>query len=225
MRALNSAKSLYPLLSVATGIAVLVVGLVLAKREYGFVYLAGVWLLLLSFGYYKACFAVIPFAAITAGIFCAVTYAVSKDLQSTLSAATRILAVCAAVITGMGLKPSELVSNLSTLRAPRSITLGMMIAAGFFPLLMRETRQIREAMRTRGAGSIFRPSVFYRAFLLPLTMRLVNISDTLSLSVETRGFVIGDKNYTVYKKTSFRAKDGIFLFLFTAGTVAAAVLL
>ncbi len=225
MHAFNSKCRLYPLLGVFSGIVVLVVGLVLAKRQYGFVYLAGVWLLLLSFGYIKACFVVIPFAAVTAGIFCAVTYAISKDAQSTLAAATRILAVCTAVITGMGLKPSELVSNLSTLRAPRSITLGMMIAVGFFPLLMRETRQIREAMRTRGAGSILKPNVFYRAFLLPLTMRLVNISDTLSLSVETRGFVMGDKNYTVYKKTSFRVKDGIFVFLFTAGTAAAVILL
>ena len=225
MERLSAKRALYPLMSVFTGIVVLVAGLILAKREYGMIYLGGVWLLLLLFGYYKACLAVIPFAAVTAGIFCAVTYALSRDVQSTLSAAARILAVCVAVIAGMGIRPSALISNLSTLRAPRSITLGMMIAVGFFPLLMRETKQIREAMRTRGAGSMLRPIVFYRAFLLPLVIRLVNISDTLSLSVETRGFSIGDKNYTVYKKTVFGIKDGVFAVIFTLGTVLAVIFL
>ena len=46
------------------------------------------------------------------------------------------------------------------------------------------------------------PKIFYRAFLVPFVMRLVNISDTLSLSVETRGFSLEKVPYTVYKKGS-----------------------
>ena len=223
MEKLSCRRPLYPLAGVFAGIIILVTGLLLAKRTYGWCYLAGVWILFFLFGYYKACLAVIPFAAAMTGIFCLITYAVSKDAQATLSAAVRILAVCVAVIPGIGLKPSDLVSNLCSVKAPRSITLGMMIATSFFPLLVKETAQIREAMKTRGAGSIIKPTVFYRAFLLPLAVRLVNISDTLSLSVETRGFVVGDKNYTVYKTVKFKFKDAVFAILFTAGTVAAVV--
>lgn len=221
MDGIRRKNGIYPLLGILTSVVILVVGIITAKSHKGLYYLGGAWFLFLCFGYYKACLAVIPFSAVMSGIFCLVTYAISKDVQSTLAALCRILAVCVAVIPGLGMRPSGLVSNLSSLRAPRTLTLGMMIALSFFPLLAKETRQIREAMKTRGAGSILYPKIFYRAFLLPLIVRLVNISDTLSLSVETRGFVAGDKSYTVYKKIKFRFIDCLFAILFTAGTIVA----
>ena len=47
-------------------------------------------------------------------------------------------------------------------------------------------------------------------------MRLVNISDTLALSVETRGFVSGATAYTVYHPVSLQGKDVCFAGLFLA---------
>ena len=35
----------------------------------------------------------------------------------------------------------------------------------------------------------YRPSCIYRAFIIPLVMRIIGISDTLSLSLETRVIV------------------------------------
>ena len=35
-----------------------------------------------------------------------------------------------------------------------------------FPLLGDEVRKVREAMKTRGAGSLLSPGIFYRAFLI-----------------------------------------------------------
>ena len=89
--------------------------------------------------------------------------------------------------------------NLSTLKMPRGVTLGMLIATSFPPVLGAEIKRVREAMKTRGAGSVLNPKIFYRAFLVPFVMRLVNIADTLSLSVETRGFSLEKVPYTVYK--------------------------
>lgn len=224
MGTLKVKDPIYPLLSVLTCVVILVFGLITAKSVASTCYLAGAWLLLFVFGYWKSCLSVIPFAVVTGGIFCGITYALSKDLTTTYAAANRILAICIAVIPGLALEPALLVRNLSGLRAPRMLTLGMMIALSFFPLLKKETERIREAMRTRGAGNALNPKIFHRAFLVPLVVRLVNISDTLALSVETRGFKADDKNYTVYREVRFKAKDSVFALLLVTGSVLAVVL-
>lgn len=221
MGTFKAKNPLYPLLGVLSGIVVLVFGLITAKSAASTIYLCGVWLLFAVFGYYKSCLAVLPFALIMGGIFCGITYALSKDAVTTYAAANRIFAVCIAVIPGLALEPITLVRNFSCLRAPRTVTLGMMIALGFFPLLRNETKRIREAMLTRGAGNVFNPAIFHRAFLIPLVVRLVNVSDTLALSVETRGFDPHDKNYTVYRKVRFGLKDALFAFVLLAGSVTA----
>ena len=95
-------------------------------------------------------------------------------------------------------------------RLPRVLTLAMLITFTFFPLLRAEVRQTREAMRTRGAGGLLNPAILYRAFLIPLMVRLVNLSDTLALSVETRGFTTYPAPYTVYRPVYLQAKDGAF---------------
>ena len=96
------------------------------------------------------------------------------------------------------------------MRLPRVLTLAMLITFTFFPLLRAEVRQPREAMRTRGAGGFLNPASLYRAFLIPLMVRLVNLSDTLALSVETRGFTTYPAPYTVYRPVYLQARDGAF---------------
>ena len=88
-------------------------------------------------------------------------------------------------------------------------------------------------MRTRGIdtrlNSIawYRPSNLYRAFLIPLVMRTINLSDTLALSVETRGFDPADREATVYHPVLFSLRDGIFVgltLMAVAGILLAPVL-
>ena len=55
-------------------------------------------------------------------------------------------------------------------------------------------------------------------------MRLVNISDTLALSVETRGFALGKVRYTIYKKEKFALSDLVYLLGLAAGAVLTVVL-
>ena len=152
----------------------------------------------------------LPAAALLCGIFCALTYAISRDTAQTYAAAARMLALCVAAIPGLGLAPVCLVRGFSCMRLPRVLTLAMLITFTFFPLLRAEVRQTREAMRTRGAGGLLNPAILYRAFLIPLMVRLVNLSDTLALSVETRGFTTGPAPYTVYRPVYLQAKDGAF---------------
>lgn len=90
----------------------------------------------------------------------------------------------------------------------------MLISMSFVPVLSAEIRQVRNAMKTRGVISVFNPTVFYRAFFIPLIVRLVNISDTLALSVETRGFVAEGDHYTVYHPVRFQVRDAVFVLLY-----------
>ena len=92
------------------------------------------------------------------------------------------------------------------------------------PRLEGEIGRVREAMKTRGAGSVLNPKILYRAFLVPFVMRLVNISDTLALSVETRGFTLGGSLYSIYKKEYPALSDVLFILGIVAGAVLVIVL-
>ena len=187
---------LFPMAGIAVSVFTFAFGLAMAKSLSVFFFLGGIWLL--------------PAAALLCGIFCALTYAISRDVSQTSAAAARMLALCVAAIPGLGLAPVCLVRGFSCMRLPRVLTLAMLITFTFFPLLRAEVRQTREAMRTRGAGGILNPAILYRAFLIPLMVRLVNLSDTLALSVETRGFTTYPAPYTVYRPVYLQAKDGAF---------------
>lgn len=216
-------RPIYPVIGLAASLLILIFGLVTAKHGACFWFLTGVWLLLLVYGYWRACLAVIPVAAALCVVLAGLTYAISRDWGATAAAINRVLAVCIAVVPSLALSPIYLVRNFSTLRLPRMLTLGMMITLTFFPLLRGEVRQVREAMQTRGAGSFLSPQIFYRAFLIPLVMRLVNISDTLALSVETRGFSKAGGSYTVYKTVQVSPLDVLFLALVLAGGILVVV--
>ena len=217
-------RPIYPLIGLIGSVLIIVFGLITAKSAGCVWFLAGMYLLFLIYGYWRACVAVIPFAALLCAVLAGITFAISQDITAALAAVNRILAVCIAVIPGLALSPILLVRNFSALKIPRTITLGMMITLTFFPLLGAEVRQVREAMKTRGAGNLFSPQIFYRAFLIPLVMRLVNISDTLALSVETRGFTEAAEGYTVYKTVELRVPDILFLGIVLAASGTAVIL-
>ena len=143
--------------------------------------------------------------------------------MSALSMANRFGALFLALVPGMSVEPVAMTRCLSSIKAPRGITLGMLIVMSFMPVLRSETGRVREAMKTRGAGSVFNLRIFYRAFLIPLVTRLVDISDTLSLSIETRGFTLGKTKYTVYKKEHICISDALFVIGLILGAVLAVV--
>lgn len=162
---------------------------------------------------------------VTGGIFgCIAYFAYGRDFTAALAMVNRFGTVFLAIALGMSIEPIDMTRNLSTLKAPRGLTLGMLIATSFPPVLKAEKQRVREAMKTRGAGSILNPKIFYRAFLVPFVMRLVNISDTLSLSVETRGFSLEKVPYTVYKKEKICISDIIFILGLAAGAVCTVTL-
>jgi ABC-type cobalt transport system, permease component CbiQ and related transporters len=213
-------KRIYPLIAVASGLFVIVFGLATAKTAACSYFLLGAFVWFAVFGCYKTCFRILPVFLVVGGTFFGVFYAAKGEWLSALSMANRFGAVFLAIVPGMSAEPAAMTRSLSQVRMPRSVTLGMLISMSFMPLLSEEVRRVREAMKTRGAGSILNAKILYRAFLVPLVMRLVDISDTLALSVETRGFALGRVPYTIYKRESITVSDAVF----TAGLITGAVL-
>ncbi len=213
---------IYPALGLLVSLTLFFYGMGAAKNPNTLWVLLGAYVLFYAFGYYKACLSILPFAAVMAAVFCGVTYLATKDLEQTRYALVRILALSIAIIPGLSVPTEALSRNLTRMHVPRLIVLGLMITLSFFPVLGEEVKRIRSAMRTRGAGSLFSPTVFYRAFLIPLMMRLVNISDTLSMSVETRGFD-PDAEASVYRPIRFSLRDVSFTVLLISILVAGVI--
>lgn len=217
-------QRIFPIVAVAASLFIIIFGLVEAKTVSCSYYLIGAYIWLFLFGCHKSCIRVLPALIIFGGAFFGISYAATGLWISAIAMANRFGAIFLAVAIGMSVQSVAMTRSLSQIHTPRSITLGMLIATNFVPVLRAEIRRVREAMKTRGAGSVLNPKIFYRAFLVPLVMRLVGISDTLALSVETRGFALGKVAYTVYKKEEVTLSDILFISGLVAGAVLVVVL-
>lgn len=215
---------LYPLVAVLASLAILIFGLLFCRHTACSYFLLGLLVWLTVFGCGRALLKSLPVCIVVGGLFTWLAYASSGDTTAALGMANRLVAVFAALAPGMSIEPAAMTRSLSALKTPRAITLGMLIVTSFMPVLRAETARVREAMKTRGAGSLLNPKIVYRAFLIPLVARLVDISDTLALSVETRGFTLSKAKYTVYRREPFCLSDAVFVLGLAAGMVAAVVL-
>ena len=215
----------YPLIAIASALIIMVFGLVMARTVVCSYFLLGALVWVILFGCYKQALKALPLFIVFGGEFALIAYFSSgKNFDSALAMANRFGAVFLALVPGMSIQAVAMTRNLSQLHTPRAITLGMLITMSFVPVLRAEIKRVREAMKTRGAGSILNPKIFYRAFLIPLVTRLVDISDTLSVSIETRGFTLGKSKYTVYKKEAINYMDVLYILGLIAGIVLAVVL-
>ncbi len=220
-------RPLYPIVSILAALLTLIGALALARSVWGTVFAAAVFVLLCLFGYASTCLRALPILILYVGAFSAIFYLASGgNVVFTWHMANRLAGVGVAVLPGLSMPPVCLTRCLTALGCPRLVTLGMLITTSFVPVLSGEVRQVRAAMRTRGVTSIWEPTAFYRAFLIPLLVRLVNISDTLALSVETRGFVGDTGGYTVYRPVRLAGRDlcfaGLFLAALAVGVAAPA---
>ena len=216
---------LYPLIAIAASLFVIVFGLVVARNENLCWYLLGVLAWLCIFGCFKGVLKMLPAFVVFGGAFAGIAYAsAGEDWQAALSMLNRFGALFLGIALSMSVAAVRMTRSLSEIHTPRAITLGMLISMSFVPMLKGEIGRVREAMKTRGAGSVLDPKILYRAFLVPFVMRLVNISDTLALSVETRGFTLGGSLYSIYQKESPALSDVLFLLGIIAGAVLVVVL-
>ncbi|GHU64899.1 hypothetical protein AGMMS49983_11640 [Clostridia bacterium] len=216
-------RPIYPPLSILFSFVMLLLGLLISKRESFFFLLIAMALLYLCFGYGRIlgkCLLVFVPLSLLVGFL---SYLIARQEIAALQMTGRILLLGLCAVPTLSMPPSILTRSLAGLHCPRAITLGMLVAIRFFPILIAETKQILEAMRTRGVRVTMNPLVLYRAFLIPLTMRIVGISEILSLSIETRGFDLREGEQTIFRPVHFTSRDGIFCALMIACIVGAVV--
>ncbi len=226
MKFLSFKKEIYPLLALILSIFVFIYGLVMSTDVLVCsVFLGITAFIYLIFGFYKQVLIILPGLIIVGGLFFLGYYLANYTITSSWAMVNRIGSLFVAIIPGLSVSATRMSRNLSTLRCPRSITLGMLITMSFIPLLKDETHKIKRAMKTKGATNIFNPRIFYRAFFYPFIMRIINISDGLSLSIETRGFSLSSKNYSIYKKEYPTIKDLILLLLIVASAILTTIFL
>ena len=202
-------KAVYPLFSVISSILIILSSLFLASYK-GYYFILLILLFECTFGMGKYILKLLPGIIVSALIFFSVTLLCSGTLEYAISGGVRIAGVLLGAVPGLSLPPVNLTRMLNTWKAPRSLGLGMLITLRFFPLLGIEMKRIRDAMKTRGAGTSI--SMLYRSVILPFCVRLVNISDLLTLSVETRGFST-DSDSTVWKEIHVTLRDIVYLVL------------
>ena len=217
---------IYPLLAIILSCFVFVYGLVMSTDVLVCSIFLGITAFIyLIFGFYKQVLIIIPGLIILGGLFYLGYYLTGNTTISSRAMVNRIGAMFVAIIPGLSVSATRMSRNLSTLRCPRTITLGMLITMSFIPLLKDEIHKIRWAMKTKGATNLLNPRIFYRAFFYPFIVRIISISDTLSLSIETRGFSLSSKTYSIYKKEYPTIKDLILIILIVLAAVLTTIFL
>lgn len=204
---------IFPLLSLLCSILVFAGGLITAPNN-GWIFLAACCLVFLIFGMWKGILKILPIWIFFGGIYFAIAYAINRDIPNALAGVWRVGAITVAIVPSLYLHAEDLLRSLNQMKFPRPMSLGLLITLRFFPLLGQERKRIKEAMKSRAMPFSFKR--FYRSTIIPFVVRLVHISDALSLSIETKGFQKGKKDMTIYKKVPFYAYDVIFAVLIIA---------
>ncbi len=212
----HARRPVHPLAAVFCSLAGMIIGMVSSRTPLIFAFIALLALLDIAYGLYTA----VIWMSLGMGIFGIVTGGITALMNGSTEqfwlSPARCLVIGVCVVPMLSVPPALLVRCLNQMHFPRAVTLGLMVTVRFVPIVWSELSRIRAAMRTRGIdtrlNSIawYRPSNLYRAFLIPLVMRAVNISDTMALSVETRGFDTEEKEATVYHPVAFTLRDGAF---------------
>lgn len=216
----NRESKIYPLLSLLCSILIFV-GALLTAKEDGWIFLSAVVVIFLLFGMWRKLLFIIPFIVVFGGIYFGLAYLLEPDLANALSGVWRIGGLCLAIVPSLYLYPEDLIRSLNAMHFPRMASLGLLITLRFFPLLNSERKRIKEAMRSRAMP--FSLKGFYRSTIIPFAVRLVHLSDALSLSIETKGFSKENKNVTSFRSVPFYVKDALFFVLITASFVCSLI--
>lgn len=219
-------KPFYPLISFSVSIAVLVFGMLFSKSTLAFAFAGAVFLLYTAFGLFKATWKIMLATGLFGLLIGGLSYLTNNSLEAFWQTVLRMILLGLCAVPMISTSPCDLTRALARLKCPRVITLGMLVTLRFIPVLAGEIRQIWEAMKVRGANvSWYRPSTIYRAFIIPLVMRIIGISDTLSLSLETRAFTLDGSVSSVYKIIRVKARDIVFLICIVALCVIGGVVI
>lgn len=205
-------KPFYPIVSFFVSIIVLIFGMMFSKNILAFAFAIAVFVLFSVFGLFKNSVKITFAMGICGLIIGGLSFLTNRSFEAFWQTVLRMILLGICAVPMISTSPCDLTRCLAKMKCPRVITLGMLVTLRFIPILASEIKQIWEAMKVRGANvSWYRPSTIYRALIIPLVMRIIGISDTLSLSLETRAFTLDNSASSVYKIIKISGRDIAFL--------------
>jgi len=212
---------LHPIPSILLSALVMGVGLVFNEATSMYVFLGSLLVLFVLAGYGRVIWKVFRLLLPIGLVVAALAHFLGDSIQGSLMTLGRIGLVGFTSVLVITIHPTRLSRALSQVGCPRVIALALLVTVRFVPVLKGEMDRIREAMTVRGVD--FRWTNLqhaYRASVLPLIVRLINISDMLALSVETRGFSLEARG-TVYKPVPLHCKDVLVSLAFVGLAISA----
>mgnify|MGYP000920420800 CR=1 FL=1 len=210
----NPKKNIHPILSLLFSLILFVTSLLFVKKPWFWIYLVSFFLLFLLFRFGRTMLRLIPFVLILGALTAGLT-AVNGKPSDILYAFYRVLAIALAGVLSISVKPIKLVRAFNQLKVPRWLTLGLLIVIRFMQIFYEEIQQIKQAIVVRGIRFTETPLLWARAFFIPLIVRVLNISEGLAISLETRAFSTESEG-TSYEIISFEKRDWLFTALFSA---------
>ncbi|HHV11909.1 MAG TPA: hypothetical protein GXX75_16670 [Clostridiales bacterium] len=203
----------FPLLALAEAYIIFFVGMLLATKPCFWGFLLAVLFVDILFGYWKTAVFVLAIFLPISGLAGLIALPGAGGVKA-LQLAGRFLCLAIAAIPTAVMEPVGLVRVMNRMGFPRYLTLGMLVTIRFVPYMAEEMMQIRTAMKSRGIRTgWYNPKFLYRALIIPVIIRIINISDLLTVSIETRGFVMKDVKATVYQVPSWSFKDTLYAVL------------
>ncbi len=137
-----------------------------------------------------------------------------------------ILIIATSVLLTYTTSPISLTDGLESLLSPLKLlhvpvhifAMMMTIALRFIPTLIEETEKIMNAQKSRGAdftnGSLIKRAKALIPLLVPLFVSSFKRAEELATAMECRCYR-GDKNRTKLVKLTFKARDYVWLVVFT----------
>ena len=126
---------LHPLVGLASSFAILIIGMILVKSGLFIFFIAAVCLLLLAFGYgellLKVGIAFLFIGAVMGGM----TFLFTSNADMVIQMMGRVFVLGIAALPIITIPYVNLTRCLSAIKFPSAITLGMMIAVRFFPVM------------------------------------------------------------------------------------------
>lgn len=200
---------MHPFLALGISVMLFFLGLLFVKESWFGFYFLGIIAAYLAFGYrgemLRVFLVFLPFALIAYLL----TF-LSTAPEDRFYSLFRMAVIAAAAVPVMTLSPTRFVRALNQVHAPRWLTLGLFMALRFAVLLREEIVKIKQAIRLRGITFFKQPLLWLRSFVLPLFVRILSISDTMSVSLETRGFSM-DTQATQFKRVHWKLRDTAML--------------
>lgn len=147
----------------------------------------------------------LPVAVVASG-----NYLITGDPSEAARQGMRIAVLMAGVpICALTTRPAGLVRSLTRVRIPVGILIAVMLVWKFFPVILAQSREVRDAQQLRGA---LRGPWLYRGFrsrLMPLVFSSVDYADRVGLALELRGFDPAHRR-TWYNVPRFGWRDGLY---------------